>query len=352
MGYPIDTNKQIDFLKNVLINGNFDIWQRGTSLTANSGLIADRWRISAGADGGTFPSVVHSRQALTPGDIPESFYFYRIAPNGAGTSLGANSFYYLYQPVEHGSRYLAGADKKVTVSFYARSSISNKKLGIYLQQAYGSGGSPSSTENIAGSVFTLTSSWVKYVITFSLNTLSGKTFGTNNNDTLNVVFDVVHGSSLASRVNDSGAQTFVGSGNIDIAKVKVIPGGEDLDIPARSFREELEDCLRYFQKSFPYATAPADAAGTAGAAVTVTEASSSYHSIFVRLNKPMRSSPSITFYNPETSDANKFRIDSGSHPAQPALFTGDQSFIAVVNNSVIGAVNSLRIHWTADAEMS
>lgn len=238
---------------NAIINGNFDIWQRSTSqaiAAATETFVADRWKNLHNAGGGTLPTITVSRQQLTAGDIHKSFWYHRINVNGAGTSLGSGSLGRLFQLIERGTRFLCGNGKKVTVSFWARSSISSKKIGVSLQQNYGTGGSPSSAETINGGNFTLTSDWTKYTFTFTTNTLVGKTFGTDNNDHLRLAFYAMWGSSLQSEVGASSAETYVGSGNIDIAQVQLNEGDTALDFNPRQIADEWLLCTRYFRKLY------------------------------------------------------------------------------------------------------
>jgi hypothetical protein len=235
-----------------IVNSNFNIWQRGTSFSSSSDqdyiFTADHWAYWQNDGGGTLPTVTYSRQALTAGDLYNSYYFFRMAPNGAGTSLGAASYGQLTNYIEHGSRFMCGLDKRVTISFYARSSIANKKLGVYMVQSYGSGGSPSSSDILNGTNWTLTSSWVKYTYTFTTATLVGKTFGTANDDSLQVAFTEMWGSSRISYVNATAAETFVGSGNIDIAQVQVCAGDVALPYQPQSYVQEQRDCFRYYRR--------------------------------------------------------------------------------------------------------
>jgi hypothetical protein len=125
-----------------------------------------------------------------------SFYYYRITPSAAGSAYGANSLQWLSQRIEHGTRFLCGAGKKVTISFVANSNISGKKLGVWIRQNYGTGGSPSAAEVINGSSVSLTSSLTRYTFTFNLNTLSGKSFGTNDDDFLEIAISYQWGRHL------------------------------------------------------------------------------------------------------------------------------------------------------------
>lgn len=276
--------------RQALINGNFDVWQRGVTATNLGGglYLADRWQFVYSADGGTLPTnVVVSRQALTAGDIPGSFYHYRIAPDGAGASLGVNSVCRINQAIENGTRLLCGLNKKVTVSFYARASVAGKRMGYGLVQNYGTGGSPTGAETIQGQIITLTSNWTKYTYTFTTNTLAGKTFGTANDDYLRPTFLFQWGTSVATTYFGGGtAETYGGSGTIDIAQVQLCAGDVALPFMPKSYEEESRACDRYCQAIETSATYEAIGIGSA--------ASTTIAYINIRLRRDMRTTSTLS----------------------------------------------------------
>lgn len=239
--------------RQAIMNGNFDVWQRGTSISltdASTLFQADKWYDQLDKNGGTLPTLTRSKQVLTFGDIVNSFYFTRLSTNGAGTSLGVSSYHGLRQRIEFGTRMLCGLNRKVTVSFWARSSIANKRICPTLSQGYGTGGSPSAEEQILGTPITLTSSWTKYTATFTTNTIIGKSFGSNDNDYLSVNFWHEWGTTFGNTYVQTGvtAETYVGSGNIDIAQVQLCAGDVALPFQPKSYEEELRACMRYFER--------------------------------------------------------------------------------------------------------
>ena len=251
----IFANLRSDFARNAIINGNFDIWQRNTAFTIVAGMAynADHWFDSAGAGGGTLPTLTRSKQIVNYGDVLGSMFMSRIATNGAGISLGAGSYHSYEQRIENGVRFLCGAGKKFTVSFYARSDIAGKKLGVFYNQNYGTGGAGiSAEENIAGTNWTLTSTWTKYTFTFTTNTIVGKTFGTNNNDFIDLFFYIMWGSTYKGLVNAANAETYVGAGYIDITQVQVSVGDTSPTYYPRSYQEELALCQRYFCTNYAW----------------------------------------------------------------------------------------------------
>lgn len=238
--------------RQAIMNGNFDIWQRGTSVgivtDSLAYFLADRWYDNENDDGGTKPTLTRSREVLASGAIFNSFYHTRLTFDGAGTSLGANSFHYYNQKIEHGTRNLCGDGKTVTISFWARSDVADKRISITLVQNYGSGGSPTSDELILGTPITLTSTWTQYTATYTTNTLSGKTFGTAYDDYLRIMVAHQWGATQGNTYVQASvtAEDYGGAGYIDIAQVQLCAGSVALPFQPKSYAQELADCQRYY----------------------------------------------------------------------------------------------------------
>lgn len=345
--------------RQAIINGNFDVWQRGTSFNITGSPFtlygADRWRESVNADGGTLPALTVTRQQLTAGDIPNSFYFHRITTDGAGSALGNSSNYTTEQPIENGTRLLCGLGKSVTVSFWARSSIPGKKLAINIVQEYGTGGTPSASEQLVGETFTLTNEWKSYTVTFVTNTLIGKTFGTNNNDILRMRFWNQWGVNFITRLNAASAESFVGAGDIDIAQVKVNAGDAELPFPPRSFAEELALCQRYYEKSLRLAVVPGSAADQSGLCVAqASNTSELFASIIFQVAK--RITPTITLYSYNGTASKVAAVgtsaDVGTTVTASAANIGDHGFAKIVDSGAgFTAGTSYWFHYVADAEL-
>ena len=220
---------------NRIINGNFDIWQRGTSQTTAGYGSADRWQMYA--VGGTFTA---SRQSFALGQtaVPgEPTYFHRTA---TVLGVGAGSERHLTQAVED-VRTFAG--QQLTVSFWAKADAA-KNISIEFEQIFGTGGSPSAIVDAIGVLkVALTTSWQKITHTVSVPSISGKTLGTDGNSKLhfNIWFDA--GSALNARTNSLGQQ----SGTFDIAQVQVEAGAAATPFERRSIGTELSLCQRYYE---------------------------------------------------------------------------------------------------------
>jgi len=160
--------------KNKIINGDFGVWQRGTSFSnpTTEAYTADRWQLQHDGSGATRTI---SQQTFTPGTAPvtgyEGQYFYRYAVSAAGTS---NTFQQFLQKVED-IRTFAG--QTVTLSFWAKADAS-RVLTLLYRTDYGTGGS-SANQFTVGSV-TLTTSWTRYTVTYAVPSVSGLTIGTSS----------------------------------------------------------------------------------------------------------------------------------------------------------------------------
>jgi len=157
--------------KNKIVNGDFGIWQRGTSGFSSPGYTADRWRYSAGNGG-----VGVTQQTFTPGAAPSSGYegqfFLRYAMSVASTS-GTPT---LEQRIENVQSY---SGQTVTVSFFAKASTSASPTSVQLVQNFGSGGSASVTTTVVSSP-TYTTSFVRYSYSIAVPSITGKTIGTSS----------------------------------------------------------------------------------------------------------------------------------------------------------------------------
>jgi hypothetical protein len=223
--------------KNAIINGNFDIWQRGTSFPAWTGYAVDRFRsLNIGTTGNV------TRQSFAPGqtDVPgEPSYFIRTVVSSV---TGANNYALLDQLIED-VRTFAG--QQVTFSFWAKADTT-KNIGICLQQYFGTGtNSPSGLVIIAPTKVSIGTGWQKVTLTATTPSLSGKTIGNGNNGAIvaQIWFDA--GSNYNANTDTLGHQ----SGTFDIAQVQVESGPVATPFERRPIGTELALCQRYYEQA-------------------------------------------------------------------------------------------------------
>ena len=262
--------------KNKIINGDFGIWQRGTSFTTPSyAYTADRWTMDAATAFAT--SITVSRQTFTPGTAPvsgyEGTYFYRLVY----TKAASQTAQYVKQRIED-VRQLAG--QTATISFWAKCDAA-RSIGVSFDQNFGSGGS--GTVSTSAGTASATTAWQRFSYSVSIPSISGKTIGTSS--FLEVIFTLPNASSTT-----------------DIWGVQLEQGSTAtaFQTATGTIQGELAACQRYFQVICDGALDSAMAVGI-GHFYSSTQAE-----VPVRFPVQLRGTPSMTF-----SAVGDFRITQG-----------------------------------------
>jgi hypothetical protein len=223
---------------NLLINGDFDIWQRGPSGTltgTNSQFFqSDRWFLWTINLAGTLAisQQTHSLPSAVP-DNPK--YFHRVAfPN---VSAGTNSAVYLSQRIES---VLTAAGQNVTVSFYAQCSSGPVDLAVEVVQNYGL----SSVYQLGVRISSVGTSWAQYRATFSLATTAGHTVSAGDNLQVNIWLfsndSTYNGSTGGSTI------TWPQNVSIDLSHVQVEIGLAATGFEMVRIADTLARCQRYY----------------------------------------------------------------------------------------------------------
>jgi hypothetical protein len=223
--------------ENILINGGFDVWQRGTSQTSSGYGSDDRWD-----NGNGVSTKTNSRQSFTVGqtDVPNNPEYY--SRTVVTSVVGADNYVIKRQFIEGVTK---SSGQTFTLSFYAKADAS-KNIAIEGQQFFGTGGSPSApVYSIDVQTISLTTSWAKYTVNMTFPSVSGKTLGTNDNSSFAISFWFDAGSSYNSRTNSLGQQ----SGTFDIAQVKLEQGSTATDWVYEDYGTTLAKCQRYYYTS-------------------------------------------------------------------------------------------------------
>ena len=115
---------------------------------------------------------------------------------------------------------------------------------------------------------------------------------------------------------------------------------------------------RYYQKTFPILTAPAQNAGIAGSlrdSVAIAGAVTTSTTMQWRYGVPMRAAPStVTFYNPSAANAFMRNVPAASDATATSAaniteFSLDVNCTGIAGWTTVG--QELRVHCTADAEL-
>jgi hypothetical protein len=159
--------------KNKIINGDFGVWQRGTSITLSYGSYsADRWQHLFDGSGATRTV---TQQTFTPGAAPVAGYegatFFRFNRSVAGSG---GTYDVAWMKIED-VRTFAG--QTVTFSMWAKADTT-RTVTASLTQGFGTGGSADVSTSLGS--MSLTTSWQRFTFTVALPSLTGKTIGTGS----------------------------------------------------------------------------------------------------------------------------------------------------------------------------
>jgi hypothetical protein len=225
--------------KNRIINGNFAVNQRNfTSNTTNNSYNFDRFlQVNSGG------TVTVTPQTFTAGTAPVAGYEAKNFVRIVTASQSAAGDYALYGQKIEDVRTLAG--QTATVSFWAKAASGTPKIGVALDQYFGTAGTPSATVTTSAATQTITTSWVRYSFTISVPSISGKSIGTNNDSSLSLYIVTSTGATLvAAGYPNTGIQNIT----VDIWGVQVEQGSTATAFQTASgtIGGELDLCQRYY----------------------------------------------------------------------------------------------------------
>lgn len=329
--------------KNKIINGDFRFWQRGNNFPAANGqrYTADRWQIN-----GTGSTVWAQRVDIPPGGgtvplLKDSKYMMQVIVDSVA---GDGNFALIQQRIE-GVRPNSG--KTVTVSFKAKASVANFKIGIEFQQSFGNGGSPG--VGSIGTSITLGTDWQQYSATIVVPNIIGKTI--TDNDYLQLSFWLDAGANFAGRSFGAGQK----SGIVSIAEVQLEDGTSASSFEYRPDALELALCQRYYEKSYDVASAPGTVivAGSSGSGIRT-----SYYlsSPCTQYTVRKRSVPAVSIYSPQSGQNGNFAEynQTGNFVANRiaiVLNISQTNFEMLLGNGDATVTNTARYHWVADSEL-
>jgi hypothetical protein len=202
--------------RNLVMNGGFDVWQRGTTVTPVSNtyqnFTADRW---SAYFGGTY---TQQQTTLPNGDYVN--YFRGVLGTTGGNRININNF------IENGNRLISG--KEVTITFWLKTSVIDSQINVKLQTT--SGSNFSSYILVANRYIESSTSWKKYEITLRCNDDIA-----NIGARPHVLFEI-----------DGVDGSWANGTTFEIAQVQIELGRVATPFEHRSYGEELALCQRYY----------------------------------------------------------------------------------------------------------
>jgi hypothetical protein len=219
---------------NAIINGAFEINQRGLTSTNIIGFGFDRFFNNIAGDGTVTCSAEKFALGAPPVPGYENSNFLRVVTTGQ-TSQSARAS--ISQTIEDVTAF---AGQTATLSFYAKAASGTPKIALELIQQFGTGGSPDFL--LPPQQVTISNTLNRYSVTFTVPNLLGKTIGTSSR--LLVSLFLSAGSNFNARTGSLGIQ----SNTFDIWGVQLEAGSVATPFKrnADSIQGELAACQRYY----------------------------------------------------------------------------------------------------------
>ena len=317
---------------NVVINGGFDVWQRGVTFSSLSYYqdYADRWMGDAHNSAGN----TISRQL---GTASEPFYrFLRFQRDSGQTVTGARRVGTVFESQD--TRFMCG--QEVTLSWYMRKganwSPATDTVTSYIFTGTANNEGMSSGLGSAWTGFaqqtqsnTITTSWVRFTHTVTLS-------ATAQQVGINFV--------TPASVGTAGA-----ADSWDISGVKLELGGVATPFMNKGFGVEIVRCQRYYSKSYPIDSAPGG--GGSGASSGLAIYSTGSQGLGARWPTEMRTTPTVTLYTPGGTSGNVSNTANNADISSTAGDAGSAGFQYVSGSLPNTAASGYRFHWVADAEL-
>lgn len=237
---------------NPIINGGFQIWQRGTTFTAvaNGAKTADRWVYGTGTTTAVHDILRSTDVPAIAALVPLTNYSLLIDCTTADAAMGATDSVTLQHYIE-GYNWAPFAQKQFTVGFWIKAT----KIGVYCVSFHNSGFDRSYVAEITVNV---TDTWEYKTVTVPASPSAG-TWDYTTGIGLAVVLSLMAGSTYQTTPGTWQTGNFYGTANqvnaCDSTANNVRIWGVTMGLGAtvapfwpRSFGQELALCLRYFER--------------------------------------------------------------------------------------------------------
>jgi hypothetical protein len=360
IGNPAIADQRGVNFRNIIINGDMSVSQRGTStasITASGYHSIDRFQTSASSIGTWTQS--QSTDVPTGQGFAKSL---KMDCTTADASPAASDNLIIIQKFEgQNLQYLlkgTSSAKQLTLSFWVKSN----KTGTYIAGLHDRDNS-----RIVSKSYTISSAntWEKKTITFPADTTGA--FDNDNAGSLDIQMWLAAGSDFSGGTlattwqSQTNANRAVGQVNLAdstsnewyITGVQLEAGQVASDFEFLPFDVNTQRCLRYYQKSYAYETAlgAATDAGTYLSAFTVNASNQNFHT--VNLQSIMRTSPTAVFYSSSTGATGKYRSasDAADYDATVSSVTDKMLRFRPSSNTGVNDGDRFNFHFTVDAEL-
>jgi hypothetical protein len=346
-----------DTIENPLVNPTFNLWLDGTSFTSwAGGYTAEGWTYDKVGDG--FHDITRSTDVPVASALsPLVKYSMKLDVVTADTSIAASDLYVIGQKIE-GNNIQPFLERDFCLPFWVKSS----KTGIHCVSFRNNGFDRS---YVAEYTINAANTWEYKVVKVPASPSAG-TWNYTNVVGLRIYFALMAGTTFQGPAGSWVTGNFLCSANQvnemdstanDFYLAMVGPptlGNIPRKHSPRMVQDESRFAERYFQRTFPEGTVPAQNAGSAGVLVYRAYAAGAIAGTYHwRYTTRMRTTPTVTTYNPSNTNTkwrnNSILADSGDS----SITESGEAGCNVTNTQVAGdgVGNRMAIHATANARL-
>jgi hypothetical protein len=341
---------------NLIVNGNFDIWQRQASFASmsNDTYMADRFRYLSQNTTGVLSATRSTQSPPSPFDL--SNYLLQIDVDTADVALDSNTYAAINHNVEG---YIANMvfDKRLTLSFLVRA----WRAGTYCVCF-----SNSASDKYWVEDYTINASnvWQRVHVNVTLDQ-SGASWNWKDGIGLAIYWPLAAGSSyeafttgqwISGSINLRSANMVNGgnaiastSDKFELAQVQLEIGEGPSTFKFYNIQDELARCQRYYCKSWGLDTFP----GSTGAAGRIEGMAGGTGYVSTQVSYPvrMRTTPTVTLYDTAGNSGAVTSEGAGTNQTASAGYSGQQGFGFIdVPGDTLTVGEYVDFYYEADAD--
>jgi hypothetical protein len=338
----------------LIINGNMNLWQRGTSFTT-LGLVyhADQWEHVEVSDGSVDASRldIGTTSAFHTASGVRLKYALRYDVNTADSTIVDAETVFVAQKIE-GYRAQMYMHNQFTVSFYVRSNMTGAPNTFCFAVRNSDAGKSFVKEFTIDAADT----WQRVTITVPTQDQTGNwnyvdglgmelTWCLMSGVTFGAATDNVWNSSNSVATSNQVNWMATATNNFDLTGVQVDLGPNAQPLRVVPIERDLVSAERYYQKSYDLNVDPG-ATSALGQEAFIANGTS--HVQPVRLRTPMRAAPTVALLNPTDGASNWERAGTG--PITVAAADEGMTGFKVDHTTSVD-LTEMNGHWTADATL-
>jgi hypothetical protein len=349
---------------NPVINGLMTVWQYGTTTInlTTTGLTAfpcDRWKWLASGTG-----VV---QRVQDTNVPTVGLAGAVLPFSLGltvttadAAIAAGDFYAIAHRIE-GYNWAPVAQQALTLSFLVKSPLT----GIHCVALRNNAAATPDRCYVAEYNIAVANTWQKVVINVPASPSAG-TWNYTDQVGIELAFVLACGATRQTTANAWNTGNFMATASqvnvmataanqFNIVGVQIDKGTTTSPtLKVRPWQQDYDLSQFYFQKSFPYATTPAQNAGDPGSEEIASPiGTASVMSIVAAFPVKMRTQNLLTAtYNPSAANAQARNTTDAVDDTGTGIAVTERSLIITMTGNATNTVGDIhRVHWTMQSEL-